>query len=110
MCTWETYRANIAGSAKGVEDWTRLTAVNVFYDHPANAPFDHALILDFVEDVSRPGRRISVELSATAASELLRVMHDALSCEQARLDLVAPDSLIDGSSWERKVSIDREAS
>ena len=78
MCTWETYRAGITGSAKGVEEWTKLTAVNVFYDHPANAPFDHALILDFVEDSTRVGKRVSIELSATAASDLVRLMHDAL--------------------------------
>jgi len=87
MCTWITEKADIAGHGKGVADWIRLTKANVYYDHPVSAPLDHALIIDFVDEAAGPGARVSVELSAQSARELLRAIHAALETGQAQHDL-----------------------
>ena len=38
------------GSAKGPDGWFKLAQANVYYDHPYDAPMDHALVIDFVKD------------------------------------------------------------
>ena len=90
MCSWITYKANIAAHGKGVADWIPLTKANVYYDHPASAPLDHALIIDFVNESAGPGARVSVELSAESAYELLRAVYAALDSGQAQHDLTSP--------------------
>ncbi|MFN5928987.1 MAG: DUF6295 family protein, partial [Roseiflexaceae bacterium] len=40
----------VAGSAKGSNGWFTVREVNVSYDHPFEAPFEHALNLDFVNE------------------------------------------------------------
>ncbi|NQW18115.1 MAG: hypothetical protein HQ478_11590 [Chloroflexi bacterium] len=69
----------IAGSGKGPEGWFKLNQVNVYYDHPYHAPLDHALIIDFVKDASKPGERVAVELSRDSAIRLIDGIQSALS-------------------------------
>jgi len=87
MCSWITEKATISGHGKGVADWLPLTTANVYYDHPASAPLDHALIIDFVNEAAGPGARVSVELSAQSAQDLLRAIQAALATGQAQHDL-----------------------
>ncbi|MGH2457505.1 MAG: DUF6295 family protein [Chloroflexota bacterium] len=87
MCSWITEKATIAGHGKGVADWIPLNRANVYYDHPTSAPLDHALIIDFVNESAGPGARVSVELSADSARELLRAIQVTLDTGQARHDL-----------------------
>ena len=49
MCTWIIEKAEIEGSAKGADGWFKLAQANVYYDHPYDAPMDHALVIDFIE-------------------------------------------------------------
>ena len=67
------------GHGKGVADWIKLTTANVYYDHPASAPLDHALIIDFVDESRGPGARVAVELSADSARALVRAIEAALA-------------------------------
>jgi len=90
VCTWITYKADIKAHGKGVADWMALTKANVYYDHPVSAPLDHALIIDFVNEAAGPGARVSVELSADSARELLRAVQAALDTGQAEHDLAKP--------------------
>ena len=87
MCSWITYKADVAAHGKGVADWIPLTKANVYYDHPVSAPLDHALIIDFVNEAAGPGARVSVELSVESAHELLRPLQAALDTGQAQHDL-----------------------
>ena len=48
MCTMIVEKAKVDGSARGAKGWFKLDQVNVSYDHPANAQYDHAVNLDFV--------------------------------------------------------------
>jgi hypothetical protein len=71
MCTWIAEQVEIEGSGKGREGWFTLRQANVSYDHPFNAPLEHALNIDFVNEAHGPGARVAVELSAESARALV---------------------------------------
>jgi len=81
MCTMISEQIEIAGSGKGKSGWFDLHEANVSYDHPFNAPLEHALNIDFVNEAQGPGARVAVELSAEAARSLVKTILDVL--EQA---------------------------
>lgn len=86
MCTWTTEQVEIAGKGRGVSDWIQVSRANVSYDHPAIAPYEHALLLDFVDPAHGVGARIAVELDVTSAHALLAAITSALASPQARRD------------------------
>ena len=71
MCSMISQQIKIAGCGKGAAGWFNLREANVSYDHPFNAPFEHALNIDFVNEAQGPGARVAVELSAEAARALV---------------------------------------
>lgn len=79
MCTWITEKTDIVAHGKGVSDWIPLRTANVYYDHPASAPLDHALIIDFLNESAGPGARVAVELSAESARALVQAIEAALA-------------------------------
>jgi len=68
----------IEGSGKGMGGWFAVRQANVSYDHPFNAPLEHALNIDFVDPAQGPGARVAVELSADAARALVATILDVL--------------------------------
>ena len=70
MCSMIAEQIKIDGCGKGAGGWFDLREADVSYDHPFNAPFEHALNIDFVNEAQWPGARVAVELSAEAAREL----------------------------------------
>jgi hypothetical protein len=78
MCTMIVEKADIYGSGKGPQGWFPVDRANVSFDHPAHAPLDHALNIDFVNEGSGPGARVAVELSAESGRELVRAILAAL--------------------------------
>lgn len=89
MCTWNTAHVEIAGYGRGVADGITLSRANVAYDHPAFAPFEHALLIDFAAPAQGVGARVAVELDVRSARELLRAVEDALASPQAVSDYQA---------------------
>lgn len=83
MCTMIADRVKVEGTGKGSGGWFELTHANVSYDHPFNAPFEHALNIDFVNDDLGPGARVAVELSADAARALVRTILSVLEQAEA---------------------------
>ena len=71
MCTMIVQKVTIEGSGQGREGWFNLNQANVSYDHPFNAPYDHALNIDFVNEAQGLGARVAVELSPEAARSLV---------------------------------------
>lgn len=71
MCTMITKQVKIEGSGKGSDGWFTLREANVSYDHPYNAPLEHALNLDFVNEAQGLDARVAVELSEQAARALV---------------------------------------
>jgi hypothetical protein len=74
MCTMIAEKVKIEGSGKGREGWFKLDGATVSYDHPFDAPFEHALNIDFVNESLGPAARVAVELSETAARELVKTI------------------------------------
>lgn len=74
MCTMIAQQVKIDGSGKGTYGWFTLHEADVSYDHPFNAPFEHALNIDFVNEAQGPGARIAVELSVEAAQTLVETI------------------------------------
>lgn len=72
MCTMIVEKIKIDGSGKGTTGWFELKEANVSFDHPFNAPLEHALNIDFVNESMGPSARVAVELSEDAARELVR--------------------------------------
>ena len=78
MCTMIVETAPISGTGKGTRDWIKVDQVNVSFDHPFNAPFDHALNIDFVDTSKGPGARVAVEIDAESAKRLVKSIQAAL--------------------------------
>ena len=74
MCTMIVEKVKVDGSGKGTTGWFKLEQANVSYDHPFNAPMEHALNIDFVNESQGPSARVAVELSEQAARDLARTI------------------------------------
>jgi hypothetical protein len=66
-----TQQVRVDGSGKGREGWFTLSHANVSYDHPFDAPMEHALNIDFINESEGLGARVAVELSEDAARSLV---------------------------------------
>ena len=74
MCTMIVEKVKIDGSGKGTSGWFTLQQANISFDHPFNAPLEHALNIDFVNEGQGPAARVAVELSESAARELVKTI------------------------------------
>ena len=74
MCTMIVEKVKVDGSGKGINGWFKLEQANVSFDHPFNAPLEHALNIDFVNESQGPSARVAVELSEHAARELVKTI------------------------------------
>ena len=83
MCTMIVEQVKIDGSGKGAHGWFKLEQANISFDHPFNAPFVHALNIDFVNTSQGPSARVAVELSEQAARELVRTILAVLDQAEA---------------------------
>ena len=83
MCTMISKQVQIDGSGKGTGGWFAVRQANVSYDHPFNAPLEHALNLDFVNEALGPGARVAVELSAESARALVETILAVLARAEA---------------------------
>ena len=79
MCTMIVEKTGIEGSGKGTSGWFSVNQVNVSYDHPFHAPYDHALSLDFVNESKGLNARVAVELSPDSAQKLVESILSALA-------------------------------
>jgi hypothetical protein len=71
MCTMIVKNIGMQGSGKGASGWFNVQQAHVSYDHPYNAPLDHALNIDFVNEAQGPGARVAVELDVASARNLV---------------------------------------
>jgi hypothetical protein len=83
MCTMIVEKIRIDGSGKGTNGWFKLAEANVSFDHPFNAPLEHALNIDFVNEALGTSARVAVELSEDAARELVRTILAVLDQAEA---------------------------
>ena len=93
MCTMIVTQVNIDGSGKGASGWFKLREANVSYDHPFDAPLEHALNIDFVNEALGPGARVAVELSVEAARALVEAIGAVLERAETGGYLEQPASI-----------------
>jgi hypothetical protein len=70
MCTTIASGAAVTGSGKGANGWFHVDQVYLGYDHPFHAQLEHAVSIDFVNEVTSTKNRLTVELSRESAREL----------------------------------------
>ncbi len=63
---------------QGGDSWRRIDTAHVYFDHPYDAPLDHALSIDFHNHAAGSRERVAVELSAESARELANAILAAL--------------------------------
>ena len=83
MCTMIATQVGIEGSGKGQTGWFKLGQANVSYDHPFDAPLEHALNIDFVNEAQGPGARVAVELTVESARTLVDTILAVLNQAEA---------------------------
>ncbi len=84
MCTMIVEKVKVAGCGKGANGWFELEKANVSFDHPFHAPLEHALNIDFVNEVQGPSARVAVELSEQAARDLVKTILAVLDEAEAK--------------------------
>ena len=84
MCTMIVDNIKATGSAKGRDGWFSITDISVSYDHPFHAPLEHALNIDFMARSQSGFQRISAELTAADALELIKSIEKVLSEAESR--------------------------
>ncbi len=83
MCTMIVNQALIDGCGKGATGWFKVTEVNVSYDHPVHAPYEHAVNIDFANEAEGVGARVGVELSVESARNLMKTIQAVLDRAEA---------------------------
>lgn len=81
MCTYVTNTAEISGSAYAGDEWFTADRAVVYFDHPQDAPLDHALCID----VWGGHQRVAVELDATSARRLAETILATLDHDDVKL-------------------------
>jgi hypothetical protein len=81
MCTYVTTSIEVAGSGYGGDEWFGADRAVVYFDHPQDAPLDHALCVD----VWGAGERVAVELDAASARRLAEAILATLDHDEVKL-------------------------
>ena len=80
MCTYVTSHVEVGGSASNGGDWFRVDRAVVYFDHPQDAPLEHALCID----VWGKDQRAAVELDAQSALRLAQSILAVLSDDEVK--------------------------
>jgi hypothetical protein len=83
MCSYLTMTARISGSGFGADGWFPLEKAVVSFDHPQDAPVEHALCLDLRAPGGDPAARVAIELDAPSARRLAAAILAALDAPEA---------------------------
>jgi len=67
-------KIKLEGSAKNSNGWFKVEQVNVSFDHPFDAPYEHALNIDFVDHTEGLANRVAVEMNEHAARKLVKTI------------------------------------
>ncbi len=81
MCTYQTEKVAVRGSAKGPQGWFAVTDATVYFDHPVHFTDGHSLNIDFLNPSQGPGARVAVELDAASARALAAAIVATLQSE-----------------------------
>ncbi len=80
MCTYVTATTAVAGSGYRGNEWFGVDRAVVYFDHPQDAPLEHALCID----VWGGDERVAVELDAASARRLAEQILTILDHDEVR--------------------------
>ena len=80
MCTYVTTTADVSGSGYLGDEWFKVDRAVVYFDHPQDAPLDHALCID----VWGGDGRVAIELDAPSARRLAETILSTLEHDEVR--------------------------
>ena len=78
MCSYIVEKLSCSAAPRPGDAWRRIDTAHVYFDHPCDAPLDHALSIDFLNHSAGSRDRVAVELSADSARELANAILAAL--------------------------------
>jgi hypothetical protein len=84
MCTYLTLTTEMRGSGYARGEWIDVRTAVVSFDHPQEAPLEHALCIDFRSDNGDPSAHVSVELDAASARRLVETIVATLESDEVR--------------------------
>jgi hypothetical protein len=85
MCTYLALTTPVSGSAMGADgDWFVVTDAVISFDHPQDAPVEHALCIDFRQRDAGPETHTTIELDADSARRLAASILAALDDPEVR--------------------------
>ncbi len=85
MCTYLTTTEQVSGTGLGAGGWFAIGQAVVYFDHPQQAPVEHALCIDFRPgDQADPARRVAIELDAPSARRLAESILATLAHDEVR--------------------------
>jgi hypothetical protein len=84
MCTYLTTTEDVHGTGLGAGGWFPIGQAVVYFDHPQQAPVEHALCIDFRDARADPTRRVAVELDAASARRLAESILATLAHDEVR--------------------------
>jgi hypothetical protein len=87
MCTYQTDKVALRGSAKARQGWIEVTDATVYFDHPIHFPAGHALMIDVTDPSRGPDARVALELDPNSARALAESILRTL--DQVPLDLLS---------------------
>jgi hypothetical protein len=93
MCTYDTQRLTLEGSAKGAGGWFSVSDGTVYYDHPVHAFAEHTLNIDFAAPDRGPGARVAVELTAESAVRLVTAVAATLAATPATISGLSSEQI-----------------
>ncbi|TDC83690.1 DUF6295 family protein [Actinomadura sp. 7K507] len=79
MCTYQTFKVELDGAAKGASGWFTPTEGAVYVDHPFHACHEHTVNIDFTDPAAGPSARVAVELTEESALALVGAIQQALA-------------------------------
>ncbi len=85
MCTYQTERLKVSGSAKTASGWTDMTDATVYFDHPVHFGAGHALLIDVLNPAHGPSARAALELSPDSARALANAILHTLDAVPSEL-------------------------
>jgi hypothetical protein len=80
MCTYVTTTEQVSGSGYGGSDWFMVDRAVVYFDHPQDAPLEHALCVDVWGGTDR----VAIELDAASARRLAESILATLDHDEVR--------------------------
>jgi hypothetical protein len=85
MCTYQTERINVEGSAKTPSGWTSMTNATIYFDHPVHYGAGHALLIDVLNPEMGPSARVALELSPASARAMANAILSTLDTVPSEL-------------------------